>query len=57
MCAGCCRYITDHKIEKIPVIGGILLKYGYAEKGNWLSKFLAWIYRKEIKRCVDGFGE
>lgn len=51
MCSGCCRYIPDYKIKKIPLLGKILLKFGHAEKTNWLSQFFRWLCKEEIKQC------
>ena len=57
MCAGCCRYLPDHHIAKIPIIGRFLIEKSNAEKGGWIYKLFARIYQKEIRECEKGFEE
>lgn len=57
MCAGCCRYLIDHKISKIPLVGGFLVKKINVEKGGWIISILYKIYAKEILKCEADFIE
>lgn len=56
MCAGCCGYIVDEKVSKVPLIGNWLAMQGGREaKNRRLQKLFAWLYRKEIEKCVKDF--
>ena len=57
MCAGCCRYLIDHHILKVPLIGEWLVKIFNVEKGGTIIKFLCWFYRKELEKCANDWQE
>ncbi len=53
MCAGCCGYIVDEKVAKVPLIGNWLAsKVGYESGNRRLQRLFNWIYRKEIKNSL-----
>lgn len=57
MCVGCCRYIIDHKIRQIPLIGTVLVRYCNAERGGFLYKIIAFIYKKDVQECENDWHE
>ena len=57
MCAGCCRYIPDHAIKKIPLIGKWLVNKSNAETGGIVYKVAAFFLQKKIRECKWGFAE
>ena len=57
MCSGCCRYIPDHFIAKIPFIGSWLVRWNNAEVGGPLFYLIRPFFRKKIQECERGFIE
>ncbi len=57
MCAGCCKYVPDHAIAKIPFIGEWLVKKSNAEIGGVVYRVFAFFMRNRIRECEKGFLE
>ena len=63
MCKGCCRYIMNTEIEKIPLIGKWLsYNWGYDAEGwhtgrihLYIHRILKWLYREAIKKSEVEF--
>ena len=57
MCAGCCRYVSDHAISKIPFIGRWLVQKSNAEVGGIVYRVFAFFMKKKMRECEEGFNE
>ena len=57
MCQGCCRYIPDNRISKIPFIGQWLVQKSNAEIGGWIYKLGKIIFWWQIRKCNRGWDE
>ena len=55
MCVGCCRYIPDHYIVKIPLIGWWIVQKSNAEIGGIIYKVFAFFLKKKMQECEEGF--
>lgn len=51
MCSGCCRYIPDHFIAKIPFIGLWLVRWNNAETGGPIFRIFRFSCRNRILHC------
>ena len=57
MCIGCCRYMIDHKIKEIPLIGEWLVERYNCETGGFVYRIFAFIFQNEVKKCEQQWGE
>ena len=57
MCAGCCRYIPDHYIAKIPLLGKWLVQKSNAEIGGVVYCCFVFFLRKKMRKCERDFIE
>ncbi len=57
MCSGCCRYIPDNYIAKIPFIGKFVVQKNNAEVGGIIYYIFRFFLKRSIQNCERGWEE